>query len=408
MNFAQEKYRLLVENLPEGFAYHQIVTDIKGNPVDYIILEVNSAFEKMTGLLRDQVIGRKATEVYPGIEESKLDLIGIYGKVALTGETAHLEQYFEEADCWCDITAYSGEQGFFAVIYRDITAVKSLRESEEKYRELVENLNEIIYILDENAKVKYISPNVESISGYTPDELAKMRFTDFVHPEDIKGRINQFQKIMSGVNEATEYRFVTRDGGTVWVRTAARPVVREGRVVGVQGVLTDITERKQAEEKLRYISFHDVLTGLYNRFYLEEKMKSLDTEMQIPISIIMADVNNLKLVNDTYGHSAGDEMLKQAAEILTVSCREDDIVVRWGGDEFIILLLQTSEKELNRICKKINEKCCCTYVKDVPNSIALGCAIMESAKIDLREIFKEAEDDMYKQKWESKVKRMQI
>ncbi len=398
MSYGQDKFRLLVENLPDGFLYLQMVSDGEGNPVDFIIREVNPAFEKITGFSREGVRGRKATEVFSGIVESEFDWIDTCGKVALTGENIRVKRYFEVAGCRCDIVVYSDERGFCAVIFRDITFENSLRESKEKYRQLVENLNEVIYVLDENANITYISPNVERISGYTPAELAKMPFTEFVHPDDVEGRMNQFLKIMSGANEATEYRFLTKDGRTVWVRTAARPVVKEGRVVGVQGVLTDISERKQAEEELRYLSFHDTLTGLYNRFYLEEEARRLDTERQLPIGIVMADMNDLKLVNDTYGHRVGDEMLEQAANILRASCRKEDIIARWGGDEFIIFLPQTEEQTVKEICSRINEKCRSAYVKEVPIFIALGYAIKQSAPEDLAEAFKEAEDKMYQQK----------
>jgi len=251
MEPGNDKHRLLIKNLPDAFACHQVVKNSEGKPVDYIFLEVNQAFKEMTGLPRDKIIGKKVQEVHPGIETLNFDWIGTYDQLALTGESIRFEQYLEIAGSWYDITAYSDEPGYFVTVFRDITESKkteqTLRESESRYRNLVENINEVIYILDENANITYVSPSVELISGYTPSELAQMRFTDFVHPDDLEGRIEQFFKVMSGVNEVSEYRFITKDGRTAWVKTAARPVVKEGRVAGVQGVLTDITERKQAE-----------------------------------------------------------------------------------------------------------------------------------------------------------------
>ncbi|KUO49545.1 MAG: hypothetical protein APF76_03290 [Desulfitibacter sp. BRH_c19] len=162
--------------------------------------------------------------------------------------------------------------------------------------------------------------------------------------------------------------------------------------------VVDINERKQMENNLRFISFHDGLTNLYNRTYLEAEMDRLNTVRQLPISIIMADLNCLKLVNDTYGHSTGDDMLKCIADILRKSCREEDIISRWAGDEFVILLPQTTENEVNTMCERINNKCCKAYIKDVPISIALGVATKNNADKPLPEILKEAEDDMYKHK----------
>ena len=124
-----------------------------------------------------------------------------------------------------------------------------LRESEEKYRSLVEDINEVVYTLDEKARITYISPNTSVLGGYDESELLGRPFTDFVYKADIVGRIGQFKKVIAGVNEATEYRMVTKSGDVYWVRTAARPIVKNGVVRGIRGVLMDITERKAAEER---------------------------------------------------------------------------------------------------------------------------------------------------------------
>ena len=126
---------------------------------------------------------------------------------------------------------------------------EALQQSKELYQGLVEEINEVVYCLDINAVVTYVSPNIEPTSGYTPAEVIGRSFTDFVNIEDLAGRISQFEKILSGVNEATEYRMVSKSGKSIWVRTAGRPIVKAGRIVGIQGVLMDLTERKIAEEK---------------------------------------------------------------------------------------------------------------------------------------------------------------
>ncbi len=126
-------------------------------------------------------------------------------------------------------------------------------------------------------------------------------------------------------------------------------------------------------------------------------MQRLDTERQLPIGLIMADSNGLKLVNDTYGHKVGDEMLKHTAEVLRNSCRREDIISRWGGDEFVVFLPQATE-DAKGICYRINDRCKDIYVKGIPISLSLGVAIKNNTKKDLTEVLKEAEDNMYKQK----------
>ena len=160
-----------------------------------------------------------------------------------------------------------------------------------------------------------------------------------------------------------------------------------------------MAEHKRVEEKIRYISFHDMLTGLYNRPFLKEEMQRLDSmEGKLPISILIADLNGLKLVNDTYGHDAGDEMLRTVADAIRGFCRREDIMARWGWDEFVILLPRTPREEARQIGRNIRSRCHATYVGDVPISLVLGIAVKEDPSDPLLDVLREAEDFMYRQK----------
>ena len=167
-------------------------------------------------------------------------------------------------------------------------------------------------------------------------------------------------------------------------------------------MLTDIISnaltKYKLEQKILFIGFHDSLTSLYNRSYMEQEMARLDTPRQLPISIIMADLNGLKLVNDTYGHSIGDKMLQKTAAILKEICRKEDIIARWGGDEFVILLPQTPQKQAASIARRILEYCEQVHIQDLPVSLALGVSHKDSNKIDLLEVLKQAENKMYDHK----------
>ncbi len=199
------------------------------------------------------------------------------------------------------------------------------------------------------------------------------------------------------------------------------PMVIEGQVIGIIGVdcirsekewndndiltlkliasiVVSVIKRNRTEKELLYHTFHDELTGLYNRTYFEEESKRLNVKRQLPISVLIADVNGLKLINDTFGHKKGDELLKKVASIFRQSCRKEDIITRWGGDEFVILLPKTGEKKIQKICKRIQKACSKTTEIGVPISVAIGYSVKENINDDLYDCIKEADDLMYENK----------
>lgn len=160
-------------------------------------------------------------------------------------------------------------------------------------------------------------------------------------------------------------------------------------------IFEDITEQKRELEEIRHFSFHDKVTKLYNRAYFEEQLKRLDTIRQLPLSIILGDANGLKLVNDTFGHKVGDQLLATLAQILVNSCRQEDIIARWGGDEFAILLPKTTARETEKICRRITKACNEIQDSPIPISIALGQSTKEHPETDMQSVIKAAEDRMY-------------
>jgi diguanylate cyclase (GGDEF)-like protein/PAS domain S-box-containing protein len=234
---------------------------------------------------------------------------------------------------------------------------KKLRDSEERYRSLVENISEIIYSLDENAVVTYIGSNVDWFSGYSPSEFIGKRFTEFVYEEDLPGRIKKFQEIMSGSDEATEYRFLIRAGEVRWVRTAACPILKGNRVVGVRGALIDITDRKQAEEELVHMATHDQLTGLFNRVLFSDRLALglvHAQHNQKRLAVMLLDLDQFKEANDTFGHSFGDRLLQAVGKRLTGLLRKGDTIARMRGDEFLLLLAEVVHVEdVTKIARKV-------------------------------------------------------
>ena len=177
------------------------------------------------------------------------------------------------------------------------------------------------------------------------------------------------------------------------------PVINEyNNVIGIVGIINDITDRKLLEKKLIYISRRDRLTGVYNRNYYEERLNEIMKEENLPLSIIMGDCNGLKALNDNYGHAQGDLLLIETANLLTSIVNENCEVFRIGGDEFVILCPNTNEEKCKCIIEEIYEKSKSKKVNGLPVSISMGYYVINTMENTVEEAFLEAEKLLYEVK----------
>lgn len=569
-------YKHLIENSPTGYAYHKIICDKDGIPCDFEFIEVNVAFEKLTGLKGSDIVGRRITKVLPNLKENELKLIHIYGDIAVNGGEKELERFSEALKCWYKVSIYSSEKYYFTTLFTDITKQMTqlpemerllqiseeflqmneqelnyqkitddfLKISRAKYaafnlynkggksfttiaisadneilkkasnimgskivgrqweydpvrtekiksgtitrfhslRELVGNvmptalvallekifnigevilikirksnimigdftlfMNKgetfnkdtlceiyarqlglliirkwaqdelliekklidaifnsvpgLIYLYDNQGKLVRWNKKHEEIIGYSPEELSQMTYFDW-----FKGDEESFKVFMEGMTRAGEYGFADgeaklqkKDGTIVPMYFTGSALYLDGKQYFV-GLGLDITERKKKEEEIYYLSYHDQLTGLYNRRFYEEELKRLDTERNLPVSIVMGDVNGLKLINDSFGHVIGDDLLKKVAEVITQGCRDDDIIARLGGDEFVIILPKTDALVAEQIIKRISDLSLSEKLGSVDISISFGYGTKNDKKESIEDILKNAEDHMYKKK----------
>jgi diguanylate cyclase (GGDEF)-like protein/PAS domain S-box-containing protein len=207
----------------------------------------------------------------------------------------------------------------------------------------------------------------------------------------LKGNLDSYRQ---------EHYVLTKNGEWKWLLFKGKVVEWDENLkpLLMSGIATDITETKKHNETIEYLSYHDSLTGLYNRHYFLMELERLTSEKQLPLSLIMGDVNGLKLTNDAFGHSEGDKLLVSIAEILKKSCRKEDVIARLGGDEFVIALANTDEKSAAAVCNNIKKYCEAAEDKPIKPSIALGVFTMVNDKQSIQEIFELAEDRMYKNK----------
>jgi diguanylate cyclase (GGDEF)-like protein len=194
------------------------------------------------------------------------------------------------------------------------------------------------------------------------------------------------------------------DGLVHWIQWTERPILDEhGKIVEYQSVGRDISESKHLEEELRYLSTHDALTGLYNRAFFEAELSRLQRSREVPISILMADVNGLKNTNDTLGHPAGDELLKRAAGVLASSFRPEDIVARFGGDEFAVLLPKTDAAAAEEILLRVRANLGLSLRDRKIHPLSLSVGIATGGQGDsLLDVLNLADQHMYKDKQRQK------
>ncbi|PKM60964.1 MAG: hypothetical protein CVU99_05365 [Firmicutes bacterium HGW-Firmicutes-4] len=298
---------------------------------------------------------------------------------------------------------------YFTGVGIDITASKRLEAELAKKSKLLEttlvSVGDGVISCDKEGHVLFINRVAEELSGWTKnDAIGKPIETVFNIINDINRE--KAGNIVAEVIDTKEIHeldnhtlLIARDGSERTIEDSAAPIIDEnGDVLGVVLVFRDYTEKKQKLDQIEYLSYHDQLTGLYNRRFYEEELCRMDTPRNLPMSLIMGDVNGLKLVNDSFGHVMGDELLKKAAATITKACRADDVVARLGGDEFVVLLPKTDQVEAEQVIARIEDLAKTEKVGTVELSISFGFETKLDAEEDIQRIFKRAEDYMYRRK----------
>ncbi len=218
-------------------------------------------------------------------------------------------------------------------------------------------------IIDRNMRLHDVNKVYCDITGYDCDELLRMSLYDLEENPDAD-RIKRYAGLKSSrsSNDRFETRHRRKDGNLVDLEVTVSyiPQLKNFFIL-----VRDITKQKRTYDTIRYISYHDSLTGLYNRTYYEQELKRLDDDRHLPLSVIMADMDWLKLANDSYGHMIGDLLLKKAANAIKKSCRKGDVVSRWGGDEFAVLLPNTDEDSADVVRRRIKEACSGVWINSV-------------------------------------------
>lgn len=288
-------------------------------------------------------------------------------------------------------------------------SVEALRNSEQQLKLVLEGSNDGFYDWDIPSATVRMNSRYWQMLGYQPGEIkpTPKAIKKLVHPEDWP-RADKFideELVSRHPSFEIAVRMKTRSGEWKWIQYRGKVVERDenGMTARVAGTCTDITEKKMFEEKLRYSSTHDQLTGLYNRAYFDAEFARIKSGRCYPVSIVIADVDGLKLVNDSFGHVAGDRLIQLAARVMKDSFRCDDVVARIGGDEFAVLLPSADETVVKQAIKRVLNFPAARSepTDDVILSISIGSATAESPE-QLNEALKQADSRMYYYKFRRK------
>ncbi len=396
---------VLLSNFP-GFAYRSI------DDPEYSMSFISAGCYKLTGYKPEDIIDKKPAYydlIQPDyrrklLEQWKGDLkpneIGSeeYPIKTASGETKWVwEQYQERRN---PNQIYIATEGFITDITERKQAEKALTESEARSRTIFERAPLGIGIFDTDSKIALqINNKFTEILGRSEEEILRIPWLDYTHPEDIELNLKKLDYLAITGGFSMNKRFIRGDGTLIWINMTVAPFPSDESLRALDlCMIEDITKRKHAEEEILYLSYHDTLTGLYNRRYYEQMLKRLDSKTNLPLSMIVADVNGLKLVNDAFGHMAGDELLLKIADAFRYVARPDDIVARIGGDEFVLLLPNTTYADAEIIIESINSNISYKRVNCISCSISFGLATRGKMSDEISSIFIQAEDQMYRNK----------
>jgi diguanylate cyclase (GGDEF)-like protein/PAS domain S-box-containing protein len=379
---------------------------------DSTVIMANEAYARSLGLPKDKLIGKKFFDFIPkedaGILAEQYKTLSPQNPFVVS---EHKVISVDDNIRWTRWTDYGffdrdGKLTHLHSLGDDITEAKELKQklslSEKRYRAVFDNARCGIVITDSEGKILEVNPEACLMLGYSKK--------DFLGKNIVQAGFVSYYKLSQKAEEIRvqeggffETQVTSKDGSLVEVEVMTSPIVQDNKVIYMSIVL-DVTERKEHEREIKKMCISDFLTGLYNRAFFEAEMSRLNNSRDYPVTIVCADLDGLKVINDSYGHHIGDELLKEAAALLKGAVRKSEIVARIGGDEFSILLPQTDEHAGKEIVDRIR-----SHIKeynidnlDFPLSISLGYSTAKGSEKSLEQVFREADDSMYAEKLREK------
>lgn len=372
-------------------------------------IKVNKSWESILGYSKDYLEGKKFLDfVHPEDVEPTLKVISRLEK------QEQVLNFVNRYKCYDGTYKYIEwrSQPYGNLIYaaaRDITERKLLEDTiyieRDKFQTTLLSIGDGVISVNKNQEVVLLNEIAEKLTGWSQAEASGKQFEEVFNiineltREKAENPISKVLETGNIVELANHTVLIKKDCTEIAIEDSAASIKdKHGEIQGVVLVFRDVTEKKKIRNQIEYLSFHDHLTGLYNRRFFEEELLRLDTDRNLPLSIMMFDVNGLKLTNDAFGHEMGDALLKKVAEIIKNECRADDIVARMGGDEFAVILSKADSIQADMIRNRIVDAVAKETLGSIIISVAVGNDTKYSSNQHINEIVKASEDFMYSDK----------
>ncbi len=389
-----------------------IATDTLSN-----ITRMNSVAQGLTGWTATEAIGRPLAEVFHIVNTFSRNIVEHpVAKVLETGNIVGLAnhttllarggQEYQIADSAAPIKDIDGTIQGVILVFRDVSEEYAMQDelTNERIllRTLVDNLPTAVFLKDLATRKLLANRQDLQNMGIENEEDVLGKTDHEIFPKDIATKLYEDDQnvLQSGKPLLkSEEKLVLPSGEERWLETSKIPLFDDhGSVRGLIGIGYDITERKRAQEELEHLTLHDPLTNLPNRRFFEAELKRVDKSSKLPISLMMVDVNGLKIINDSLGHQEGDKMLQQVATVIKKACRRNDVIARFGGDEFVLILPNTSQEQAGLVSAQIASFVKLASEAPVQLSLSWGYATKTSDDQDIMDVLKEAEDYLYRHK----------
>ncbi len=400
---SEQRFSVAFQNLPDAIVISRVE--------DGKIIEGNESFHRIAGYSKEETIGKTTIELK--LWSQLRDRKKFVKDLQKSGKVTNFETRFRRKSGEIFPGLISGgiipifEKNHVLTVIRDVSEQEKIEEKLRLDSQMMANLSDGIFLYkDSDGEIVYANAQFAKLFGYEQNELigqsvSLLNAPTDITPEEIAREIKK-SLIKDGVWEG-EIQNIKKDGSLFWSHASVSSFTHSQYGLVWVTVQQDITKRKKAEMRLEYMGTHDSLTGLYNRTFFDEEVRRYERGRQYPISMVMVDLDDLKSINDSKGHLAGDGLLQRTARMLNESFRGDDIIARIGGDEFAALLPNTDEKTASEALARVREnlKKNNAAEKETALSISIGVDTAEKG-MDLKKVLQQADRNMYQEKSKKK------